>query len=510
MTYDYNPYRELGISPEATEKEIKRAYHKLAQRLHPDKNRIRAAEKQFQRINNAYNLLMDPVQRRQYEEHQSDREGTSSGYFTMRVTPSKRAFAPIPEAQVVYLLTEIMASPDAERSNKADVNLNLTLIIDQSNSMSDENRMKKVKAAAQEIIGQLKPQDILSVVSFNDRANVVIPAQNASDPNKLKARISMMKPFASTAMYEGLNAGLEQNLKYLNKNMVNHIILLTDGHTYGDEDECISLAQRAKDKGISLTAMGLGTDWNDKFLDQLASTTGGNSIYVNSINLVRDFLDDQIRSLSNAYAERMELVIAPDQDVMLEMAFKLSPSPQPLVAEDGVIPLGSLQPKRPIAVLMQLQLPGDMDVDYRSMARITAEGDILQNRPQAFQAVSDLTIEVTETPATDEKPPSVIVDALSKLTLYRLQEKAQEALENGDIDEATRQLEYLSTRLYNMGEEQLGKQAMLEAHHVKNTKTFTSAAGKLTLKYTTRSLVGTSGLQDLITSMFDQKQQAGD
>lgn len=501
MDYDFDPYVMLGVGVNASDEDIKRAFRKLAQRLHPDKNPMRSANEQFQVINNAYNLLTDTNLRRKYDDVAKKKKQEQS-YFTLRVTPSRRAILPMPDPQVVYMLAEIMASPDALSNAEQEARLNITLVIDQSNSMQDERRMMKVKAAAQALIQQLSPKDTLSVVSFNDWANVIVPAQVAADKNSLSARISLIQPSGGTEILKGLTEGINQNHKFLSPKVVNHVILLTDGRTYGDEEACIALAQRAKDDGISISTMGLGNDWNDKFLDQLASVTGGSSVYVRTINSVANFLDEQVRSLSNAFAERVQFSIATDNDIQLEMAFKLAPSPQSLPHDNGVITLASLQAKRPIAVLFQLQLPPAMPVGYRSIVRLVASGNILQNQASNFQAVSDLSAEVTPRPLEDDRPPAVIVEALSKLTLYRLQEKAQDAMDRGDFNEATKRLETLATRLYDIGEEGLGKQARLEAQHIKQTRQFSSDKSKLTLKYQTRSLVGTAGLEQAITSMF--------
>jgi len=62
-------YKILGVSRDATEEEIKRAYRKLARQYHPDVNPgDKAAEEKFKEINEAYEVLSDPEKRRKYDQ----------------------------------------------------------------------------------------------------------------------------------------------------------------------------------------------------------------------------------------------------------------------------------------------------------------------------------------------------------------------------------------------------------------------------------------------------------
>ncbi len=491
MNLDLDPYAVLGIAPDATTEDIKTAYRRAARRLHPDVNQANpGAGTQFQDITVAYELLIAPERRKQYDHQAKSAHLDDQVLFTLRTSTSRRSIVPLDEPQVIYLLADITADPRAQQQQQVEARLNLTLVLDRSKSMNG-TRMDKVKIAAHQIIDQLKSHDIFSVVSFNDNADVVIAATAATDKPAMKARISMMNPTGGTEIFHGLSAGVAQNRTYIAPKLVNHVILLTDGRTYGDEEKCLQLAREIAKEGISVSAMGLGKDWNDNFLDELASLTGGHSQYINTPGGVVRFLNDHVRNLSNVFAERLQLSVAPDPDIRLESAFKLAPSPQSLSIEDGYIPLGNLQAHRSVSVLLQVEIPAKIAIGFRSLARVAVVGDILANRQQKHMAVSDLSFEITPT-LTDEETPPAILEALGKLTLYRMQERAQEALESGDVREATRRLDFLATRLFEMGEKELSLQARAESQRVSMTNAL-SEKGRKDLKYHTRSLLLGSG-----------------
>ena len=488
MSTEKNPYKILGIPEDASAEDIKAVYRKIARRLHPDVNPNNvAAQSQFQDVSNAHELLTNSSRKATFDLTLKTKKTDGDYFFTFQVIESKKVVYPLAEPQVIYMLADIHPDPRADEIKQRESNLNLTLVLDQSNSMTGA-RIERVKVAAHQIIDSLGENDILSVVVFNDRAEIIIPATRVTDKPALKAKVSLINASGGTEIFQGLSAGMNQVKQYLGPKLVNHIILLTDGHTFGDQDKCLELASKAALDGVGISAMGLGHDWNDQFLDEISSRTGGASSFISSVGTVVKFMNEHVRNLSNSFAERMLLSVATDPDVQLESAFKLSPHPQPLSIEGGNIVLGGLPKNRPISVLLQFQVPGNMPEGQRHFARLIVSGEILANTNAQFYMVRDPLFEITKDTSIRQEPPTSILDALSKLTLYRLQERAQDALDKGDINEATRRLENLATRLIELGKTELANEAMTEAKRVKMTHQL-STGGRMTIKYQTRHLL---------------------
>jgi len=483
-TQDY--YAILGVSKDATDKDIKMSYRRAARRFHPDVNNNEGATLQFTDITRAYEILSDPSRRTSYRQMR-DRLAVEPQYFSVHATPSKRVLPILTEPQVIYTLVEIATNPSFTPETIPNSPMNLVLVLDRSKSMLQNSRLDRVKLAAHEIIDQLSEQDYLSLVVFSDRAEALILSEKVVDKPSLKALVNTMTANGGTEIYQGLSTGMKAARAHLDNDYVNHIILLTDGETFDDESLSIDLAEVASSLGIGISAMGIGAEWNDVFLDKITSVTGGYSAYINSPGAVVRFLNDRVRSLGSTFADRLKLTIAPDPDVKLESIFRLVPNPQPIEDISQPILLGALEYKRPVKLLIQLQIAAALEPKFRSLVRFDVNGDVLYAKRSGYKVISDLSVEASETPVV-ENPPRAILDALGKLTLHRMQQKAEDALVAGRFDEATRRLENLATRLLEHGQADLAQTVLLEAQRVKQTQSL-SQEGRKTIKFGTRALL---------------------
>jgi DnaJ-class molecular chaperone len=76
-----DPYAVLGVAKDASDDAIKKAYHKLAKKLHPDMNPgHRGKEQQFKEVSAAYDLLSDPAKRARFDRGEIDAGGAERGF----------------------------------------------------------------------------------------------------------------------------------------------------------------------------------------------------------------------------------------------------------------------------------------------------------------------------------------------------------------------------------------------------------------------------------------------
>ncbi len=473
-------YNLLGVSASSTPDEIRAAYHQAARRFHPDTNRNPGASEEFKLIADAYAILSDPAQRAAYDAAVLQ---TGSGpLLAVRPLFSRNPLAAAPEPQILYTLIELHPAIVADLPNPP---VNLCLVIDRSTSMQGA-RLDQVKSAVLQVIDSLHESDTFSVVAFSDKAEVIVPAQRGLAERTLaKAKVSTLMAQGGTEILQGILCGLIELHQNLSPAAVNHLLLLTDGRTYGDEADCLMLATLAASDGIAISGLGIGDEWNDKFVDDLVGRTGGASAYINAAGDVAAFVQDAVHSLSNAYAERINAQVTLDPNVELETVFRVSPDAGPIPLEQP-LRLGSLPKTQPASILFKFRLPA-VSPGPQGIARMSFYADIVSLGRRGERLVLDLALPALTNPPPP-KPPTALVEALSKLSHYQMQERAWQEAAAGNVGDAAERLKTLGTRLLASGQPELARLALTEASRLEKTQVLSEDAKKQ-LKYGTRALL---------------------
>jgi len=474
-------YSILGLARTATADEIKAAYRNAARRFHPDANTNPGASEEFKQVAEAYAVLGDPTRRTNYDATVT--RVRTGPLLEPHFIFSREVLPQVNEPQVLYVLAEVLPAFHAELP---DPPINLCVAIDRSTSMQGA-RLDQVKASVLNVIDSLRENDSFSVVAFSDKAEVIVSAQQGMTERTLaKAKVSTLHANGGTEILQGLLCGLTELHQHLSPAAVNHLILLTDGRTYGDEEDCLMLAGLAATDGISISGLGIGDEWNDKFLDELTGRTGGTTTYISSPQQVKTFIQDRVRGLGSAYAERLALQITLDPNMTLFSAFKVGPEAGPVPVSEQPLRLGSLPKRQSVSILLKFLLP-PMTEGVQTLARLAFFADVVSLGRQGERIISDLALPVVNNPPP-ATPPTAMLDALSRLSQYRMQERAWQEADSGDIVSAAQRLQTLSTRLLASNQTDLAKVALAEARRLENTHILSEEAKKH-LKYGTRALL---------------------
>lgn len=487
-------YAQLGVSREASAEEIRRAYHRAARELHPDLNEDVNANDSFLQLQAAYEVLSDPDKRTEYDQSLPPLEEKTPA-VGLNVLFSRPSLIKISEPQMIFVMMELTAPPAAKAEPSPP--LNVCLVLDRSTSMRGE-RMDTVKRTAIKLLRQLSQEDIISIVTFSDRAEVLVSGGKLSNRIEIENKIKMIQPSGGTEIYHGLDAGFFEVRSRSRNNSTNHIILLTDGRTYGDEAECLRIADQAAYSGIGISGLGIGSEWNDVFIDSIAARTGGSSLYISNPSEIEKALNEVISGLRQIYAERVSFEFVAQPGVEMHYAFRLSPQANPLKTSSP-IRLGRIPMEADLTFLLEFIVD---PIDKTSDALTLIEGQISMDIPTRANTEHTIPLHlsgVISQESSTEPPPTQLLKAVSQLTLYRMQERANQYLAEGQTDDASRFMKNLATHLFSQDQHDLARAALAEANNILHKQRL-SETGKKRIKYGTRALLLPSGYTGQIDS----------
>jgi len=484
MPVEKDYYSLLGVPRNANTDQLRRAYREAALRLHPDRNVRPGDTELFLDSGRGYEILSDPERRSAYDRELEAAEAEAASKSSLRcvVQHSRPALLQLDEPQVHYVLLDIMPG---EGVAPARPPINVCIVIDRSTSMRGQ-RLDQVRSATLAILKDLQPADSACIVAFSDRAEVVVSPDQAKDLGVARTRLSLLQAGGGTEIGQGLELGMSELAKTFTRDGVNHLILLTDGRTYGDEEQCLRIAEEAAEKGVTLNGVGIGADWSDRLLDDLASRSGGNVLFLDTPKAVTDLLQRIFDSLGRVFANRVRLEGAFADQVDLRSTFRLFPDPMPM-GDALPMTLGHLPRDGRIRLLWEVVVHPVGALGVLTLGHFTVSADILGLGAESQTYPVRLDLPVSKEPDV-EPPPQDIVAALSQIALYRMQEKARHEAELGQSSQAARRLENLATHLLAADERELARAALSEAERLTHSRRL-STEGEKILKYGTRALL---------------------
>lgn len=323
--------------------------------------------------------------------------------------------------------------------------LNLCLVIDRSGSMEGPP-LDYVKQACSYVVDLLSPNDILSIVTFEEIVEVLMPPQRVTNKQPIKDGIQRLVPGNTTNLYDGLSLGAQQVASVDEPGRATRLIVLSDGDpTAGIKDFAV-LVQHAgeiKSRGITVTFLGFGPDYNEELLAGMAKRAGGNYYYIPRPELIPEIFRTELEKLMTVAARNLQLQMKLARWVNLRAATGHTVAP---TAREFTIDLADLEQGAVLQQMFDFEFPQHPMGWYRIASGRLSYDDSVSGRTEAIDL--DFVIEFTADAARYSVPVNIkVAGAAEVAAASRTVEKTIMGLKSGQLTGQMALLELQKTQM---------------------------------------------------------------
>jgi Ca-activated chloride channel homolog len=328
--------------------------------------------------------------------------------------------------QEVVIKIDLSAIADHNKSKRTP--LNLAVVLDRSGSMTGA-KIEKAKQAAMQLVDRLRPDDYFSFVIFSDDAQLIVPAQHVEDKDALKEKIESVEAQGSTALYAGVKMGAEQVEEFLSSKRINRVILLSDGIANVGPSSPRQIRRLGSDlveRGISVTTIGVGDDYNEDVMAGLAEASDANYYYVKDTEKLPEVFDKELGEMLNVAV----------RDVRIEITCPDGVKPLGFIGrsekfenQKAVIKLSQFTPGQDRYLFLRCQVNGDQP----DVATVNVNYTDELNGGDSQSATGTARLEYTDDQSLSDKSVNRTVNAQKELMLTAVaKDEAMAKADNGD------------------------------------------------------------------------------
>ena len=207
------------------------------------------------------------------------------------------------------LLVRLQAPAQAPSPDRAP--LNLCLCIDRSGSMAGDP-IEQAKLAAIHLVSQLQKGDLISVVAYSSRADLLVePMDAAAGKYAVIQKIQSIYADGGTGLRAGWLEAAKAIAPYQSKYGISRVLLLSDGQaTDGSTPEALGAeAAELCAAGLTTSTYGLGYNFNEALMTQLGQQGGGLAFYAATADELVPYFESEFAMLSSAVGRAVSVQV---------------------------------------------------------------------------------------------------------------------------------------------------------------------------------------------------------
>ena len=188
---------------------------------------------------------------------------------------------------------------------------NIVFLIDVSGSMDEENKLPLLQSSFKLLLGQLRPDDKVAIVTYANGTKVALPSTSVKDKEKIIKVLDNLYASGGTSGGRGIQLAYEQAQKSFIKNGNNRIILATDGDFnigINNTTDLEKFIEKQRESGIYMSVLGFGMgNYRDDMAETIADKGNGNYAYIDNITEAKKVLVNELSGTLFAVAKDVKL-----------------------------------------------------------------------------------------------------------------------------------------------------------------------------------------------------------
>ncbi len=350
-----------------------------------------------------------------------------------------------------YLKIDLTGA-DVDGHERAAVNV--AVVLDRSGSMAGE-KLENARRAAHVLVDRLNEHDRLAFVTFGSNVTPLFPSTpcTADARGQMHRAIDKIYDMGGTNLSGGLEAGLREVEAHAREFPVNRVILISDGEAnegITSREGLVGISRHAMRDGVSVTALGVGFDFDEDVMQALAENGGGNYRYLRTGGELEEIFNTELKQLAAQVASSPSLVLGLPQGVQLAEVFGYAYQ----VAGDGAptIQLTDFAAAEHRKVIVRLSVPANQ-VGNSHIADVQLHyTDLLANR-RATTTTASLQADISaDVQAASSRRDRTTYAQVARVQAASYARKAATLYSAGKVDDAREQLDEARLQANNLNQ----------------------------------------------------------
>ncbi|MCD1295676.1 hypothetical protein CUJ83_11775 [Methanocella sp. CWC-04] len=309
----------------------------------------------------------------------------------------------------IYLLTDIKAP---EIGHIWRPRLNLCILIDRSGSMYGD-KLLFTRDVVSLMIDSLLPEDIVSIVMYDDVAEKLLYPANPLNKDLIKDRLQRIVSRGGTDLFGGLSSGIKEAERASERDTINHVVLISDGSPSAgsfDLAEILSLSEDALKRNIRISTISVGDDSDRDVLIRIAEKGGGTPHHIKSDRDIPAIIEKELEDLFSTYAYAVKLNLFAHEEACITG----SPGRENrkfMTGNDLTVELGNIRSMEKRSVVTELVIHKTLK-GKKKIATVTVEFDTFEGKVTHSQ---DIYVDIVDENIEIEIPDTRIMETVKRL-----------------------------------------------------------------------------------------------